>query len=630
MKMKSSFKKVLALTLSAVLVLCAFAGCSKNESNKVGQAENEILTYERVDPEKTSLVVSYSGNININGFCEAFEAKNPDVQIIVIEITGGNNTTHPELDWVKNGQAPDLMFSFYGSFTDEASVEYLEDLSANPNIVNYVPEALNRAAIDGRTYWMPGPSNISCMIYNKTLFEQYGWEVPKTFDEFVALCLQIREDTNGAVQPWNPNAKYENELKIVTEAFLYEELFAGLENRTWYNEFIEGKETAEHLQPYFEAMKTLIDNDILLDEHFSYSATTRGNEFAAGQIAMYNYSVSNFAASPDYEFDYMPFPTTKGESGYICDAISARLGVPKQKHTEAEQDAIQRFLEFFSSVEGQQAYIGDLLMVSNVKDVPLSNAEHLAALQPAIDQGRMFEMLEFKGKTGTKDFSLYSQTREMMTENMTPEQCVAEINERAFLPLSQSAAEVTAIASASENFTMLETSNFIADFYCETTGADIGLIVHGQAFRGNLMKIFAGDFTDSNVTVLKPRSFAGDSTLTKVTMTGQQILDALNDPVANGEAPSDTIYAFSGLKCKVAPWNPLGEKYLSVSLADGKPLEMDKLYTVAFWGGTVGEEHITEVVETYEGKWEELMTARLQQLETIAPAKDGRITLVWD
>ena len=113
-------------------------------------------------------------------------------------------------------------------------------------------------------------------------------------------------------------------------------------------------------------------------------------------------------------------------------------------------------------------------------------------------------------------------------------------------------------------------------------------------------------------------------------MTGQQILDALNAPVAYGEKPGDTIYAFSGLKCEVAPWNPLGEKYLSVALADGTPLETGKLYTVAFWGGTVNDEHITEVVETYEGTWEELMTARLQQLSTIAPAKDGRITLVWE
>ena len=628
--MKSCIKKALAVMLSAALALCVFAGCSKNDSKKVGQAENEILTYEPIDPEKTTLMVSFSGNIFINGFCEAFEEKNPDVQIIAVDIAGGNSMTHPERDWIKNGQAPDLMFSFQGSFTDEETLEYFEDLSANPVIANYVPEALNRTAIEGRAYWLPGPSNISCMIYNKTMFEQYGWQTPKTFDEFVALCLQIREDTDGAVQPWNPNAKYENEFKIVTEAFLYEELYAGLENRTWYNEFVEGEETAEHLLPYFEAMKTLIDNGLLLEEHFSYSATTRGKEFAAGQIAMYNYSVSNFAAPEEYEFDYMPFPSTKGESGYICDAISARLGVPKKEHTEAEKDAIQRYIEFFSSVEGQQAYIGELLMVSNVKGVPLSGAETLSALQETIEQGRMFEMLEFKGTTGKKDFSLYSQTHEMMNKNLTPEQCIAEIDEREFLPLSASQVEVKVIASASESFTMLETSSFIADFYRETAGADIGLIVHGQAYRGNLMKIFAGDITDSNVTVLKPRSFAGDSALTKVTMTGQQILDTLNDPVANKEGPSDTVYAFSGLKCEVAPWKALGEKYLSVALADGTPLELDKLYTVAFWGGTVREEHITEVVETFEGTWEELMTARLQQLDPIVPAKDERITLVWD
>ncbi len=70
--------------------------------------------------------------------------------------------------------------------------------------------------------------------------------------------------------------------------------------------------------------------------------------------------------------------------------------------------------------------------------------------------------------------------------------------------------------------------------------------------------------------------------------------------------------------------------YVSVTLADGTEIDPDKLYTVAMWEGTLYEEYITEAPETYEGTWEEIMTEALAAKGTIAPAGDGRITLVWD
>ena len=157
----------------------------------------------------------------------------------------------------------------------------------------------------------------------------------------------------------------------------------------------------------------------------------------------------------------------------------------------------------------------------------------------------------------------------------------------------------------------------------------MGLINHGVAYRGNLIRLFKGELPESYVQVLLPRSFDNGSALVKASMTGQQLTEALNHPMGNGYV-SNSVYAFSGLQCQVAPWNEPGHKYLSVKLADGAALEPDRLYTVAFWGGTVAEEYITEVLETYEGSWVELMKAKLAADGTIAPAKDGRIALTWN
>ena len=47
------------------------------------------------------------------------------------------------------------------------------------------------------------PVRVDCkmMVYNKALFEQYGVQVPTTWDEFLAVCQTFkdaRSDTSGA------------------------------------------------------------------------------------------------------------------------------------------------------------------------------------------------------------------------------------------------------------------------------------------------------------------------------------------------------------------------------------------------------------------------------------------------
>lgn len=619
-------KRITALILCSLLALGCLTACSSKP--KPGQADNEILTYEPIDPKKTTLFVSTAGNDYVGEFNNEFMIRNPDVQVIVTTVTGGSGTSRPQADLVKNGDAPDIMFVGEGYFKPEEALEYFENLSANPVVQSYQTDALNRLAVNNNIYFLPGPSSITCMLYNNTLFEQYGWKVPKTFDEFVALCLQIREDSNGTIQPWNPNAKYETNFNAVTTAFVYEELFAGLENRSWYEEFCVGNETfAGHMEPYYEMLQTLIDNKIILEEHFSYSATTRGEEFQNGQIAMYNYSVGG-TRSEIYDVQYMPFPSTTGENGYLVDNINVAVGVPVKEHTEAEKDAIQRYLEFFSSVDGQEIYIGANMMFSNVLNVPLNNAEYLSGIEDTIATGRYFSQLTFKSPDAASNISFTKDALAMTLGEKTGAECIADNDAHPFK--TADVQEPETVATVAEDFTMLDTSFFIADMYREKAAADIGLIAHDITYRGNLMRIYAGELNADDVKSLKPRSFENKSTLIKASMTGQQLLDALTRITNYGTEYIRAIFAFSGLKCTVAPWAPHDEMYVSVALADGTAIDPNKLYSVAAWDGTIAPEYITEVTASYEGTWEELMTEMLAAKGTISPARDGRIKLVWN
>lgn len=624
-------KKRLCLCLALLLLAFACMGCGGKKSNIFTQ-ENEILTYDRVDPEKTVLLVSMLGNdAKVPALSAAFEERNPDVQVVCIDITGGDGAYLPTDEWIKHGMAPDLMFS-NDPFLKENNngAEHMTDLSASPVLAQFEVGSLDRLAVDGHAYYLPGPSEVNCMCYNKTMFEFYGWETPETFDEFVALCLRIREDTDGQVQPWNPNAKYDNVFSTALRGFTYGELFAGVDNAQWYSDFCAGKGTfAGHMEPMYELIQTLIDNGILLEEHFTYSATTRGKEFQEGKIAMINMDASTlYDEGLGFEMGFFPYPSTDGEPGFVSTTYTLILCEPKKERTPAMQDAVDRYLAFFASVEGQEIIIGDSLLISNVKDMPTKEHSVMADVEAAIAKGNRFAFFVLGGTD--RYCSLKNNAFSMLEDGKTAAEVIAAVDAMPVETGEETDDARTVIAQVAEGgLTILEFSCYIADLYRETAGADIGLINHGVAFRGNLVRLFEGDMYDAYVRVLKPRSFDNGSTLIKASMTGRQLLDALNHP-GNGEKNSDSVYAFSGLCCTLAPWNELGSKVLSVKLADGTPLEEDKLYSVAFWAGSVADAYITEVLETYEGTWEELMTAKMQQDGTIAPADDGRFTLVWD
>lgn len=616
----------------AQLTNSAASGVQQPTASKEGQADNEILTYTPIDKEKTTIYVSSTvtnGEAILARLSEAFEKANPDINVINSVSTSGIGTSYPIVKDVLSGTTADILFVEAGRFTDGQTEQYFENLSANPVASNFEEEALDRVAVNNNLYFLPGPSEIHCMLYNATLFDEYGWTVPKTFDEFADVCVQIKNDTNGEVQAWNPNAKYENIFKGATTAFCYDELFGGVENRTWYNEFLAGNTTfAGHMEAYYDMLQTLIDKGILTEEYFDYSATTRGKDFADGKIAFYNVSVTALPQT-DFEIKSIPFPSTSGEDGYVVDRIGCLVGVPIKEHTEAQNDAIQRYLEFFSSVPGQQDYIDNTLMISNVVSVPFNSGEVLAGVQSAISTGHHYSELTFAPSGQASNVQFRQDALAMLKDEKTATQCIADNDAQPFTSLDED--KTTKLAEITEEFTILDTSCFIADVYRETADADIGLIANNVVYRGNIVRLHKGDFTDADITSYKPRSFDNKATLIKVSMTGEQLLKALNDiPNYSGKNAANAIMAYSGLKCTVAPWNSVGEKYLSVTLADGSEIDPAKTYTVAIWDGAVDAQYYTEVLETCEGTWEEIMTAALTQKGTIAPANDGRITLVWE
>ena len=75
---------------------------------------------------------------------------------------------------------------------------------------------------DGKIYIAPFDASPMGLVYNKTLFEENGWEVPTTYDELKELCGKIQD---AGITPWfMPGADgWQHQLAFFQIGGVYEE-----------------------------------------------------------------------------------------------------------------------------------------------------------------------------------------------------------------------------------------------------------------------------------------------------------------------------------------------------------------------------------------------------------------------
>jgi raffinose/stachyose/melibiose transport system substrate-binding protein len=606
------------MLLCGVLTGCGSKSSSLAETRKTSDADftadNDILIYDRPEEGKLHLTVGlvstyYDGEINM---LREFEKQNPDIDLIYYDITGGNDAYRPFDQILEHGDSPDILISS-GKVEDTAKLEDLTDYEA---VNNFDTATLMQSAVDGHIYYLPGPISFGSLHYNKALFDQYGWKVPATQDEFFALCRQITKDTNGQVTPFNINAKYPKELVNILLGMTYDDVLGGTDNLAWLHDFRAGKATfTRHMEPLFDLGKRFIEEGIINEDSFAYSATKIKEEFLAGKLAMCTIgaNIEDADSFPDF-----PYPGKAAGEQTIMRSVNYWASVAKKDYTDEQQNAITKFINYFCEPETQLAFIGNTAMSTSTKNPVFPDSAATKELKAVFDAGRTFERESFLlDNVSAGNFMginyIQQALLDMTTGARTESEAIQSVDDAAAAAIADPDAKSgEKVASASKDLTSLETSEMFADMFREKTGTDISLVLHGVTYRGNVMRIYAGDITKDMVAYLKPRSFDNDSTLVAAKMTGKQLKAALNDPLGEDGVSADCIYAFSGLKATCAPWNALGSKILSVTRTDGSAIDDNDEYSVSFWLGTVNEKYYdTASVRTVEGTFDEILTAYL-------------------
>lgn len=643
-----------AILCVSMLVMTAMLGngCARKDSTPLrpGMAEHDILTLDPVPEDK--LLITIRGEDNVNGqlIKDAIEAKFPEVEIVVSE-----NTNFLDL---KEKNFEDIFLTSDVKFlTVWNPAERFVDLSDEKFVNNYYLSSLNNCKYEGSLYYLPGPSTIMGIVYDKELFAENGWEVPHSLTEFETLCQTINAT---GIRAFQPSLYYNSSVKTFFQEFNYSTVYAGTDNIKWLEDYQKGKESMTgHLEPAFERMEQFLEMGIYQPGDFDVQPIERSQllyrDHACAMIqeglAAVGYA-KDIGGEEAHEIGIMPWWSGDGpDDDYVFTETNYFMAVNKKLEESPNKEKLEKvleILEYLSTPEGQNAVmLEEAPMIGSIKNGRMPEGEFAKEILETLEKGNQVPYPSYgKALVEKTDIAFTKAFREFSEGTKTAKEVMAICDSVQKEAVNADVEEgLYSIGTAKEDFTVLETAEYIADMFRRKADADIGLCrantrasgCNAELYEGEILNYEEGAQGGLSICYTLDRGFGfatnldeNGACLIKMTMTGADIEAALNE-VYNAIAgyPADYIVS-SGLKIEFAPWAGDGNRVVSVTLADGSKLEPEKEYTVAAWNGTVDPKRVTRVESTYKETFIELFAEALKEDSPIAPFKDDRFVLNWN
>ena len=170
------------LAMSMLTVRCNASGGDDGEES--ASNEKVTLTIEASQEIMNNIPYAFSED-NI----AAFEEEYPEIEVELVLNPDAQNTSILQTK-LASGQPSDLIC--YNKVSAENELEIQKnciDLSEEPFVDNLLDKDVLTAP-DGKIYGFAFAIKTGGMgvVYNKTLFEEKGIEIPKTYDEFLDVC----------------------------------------------------------------------------------------------------------------------------------------------------------------------------------------------------------------------------------------------------------------------------------------------------------------------------------------------------------------------------------------------------------------------------------------------------------
>jgi raffinose/stachyose/melibiose transport system substrate-binding protein len=298
------------------------------------------------------------GICTLNHIIAPFNAQSDTIEVVGTMQAAYWDATRTAL---AGGAGPDIVGTPGPSFVFELARagkllpldEFAEEFGWSQNIFGW---ALDLGRLDGTLYSIPDSVETIVLYYNKTLFEERGWELPTTMDELVALTAQIQAEgvipfahSNAEWRPANEHYVGEFLNQVAGPEKVYEALIG---ERPWTDpEFVRAIELLNRMQQEGWFMGGL-------DRYYTTPTDEMLAALGDGKAAMAITGTWFIGTMDDFfgeeagnanEWDVMPVPSSTGEV-YFSVGLGHTLSINRNS---ANPRAAAEFLTYFYSPETQ-------------------------------------------------------------------------------------------------------------------------------------------------------------------------------------------------------------------------------------------------------------------------------------
>ncbi|MDO3680874.1 ABC transporter substrate-binding protein [Paenibacillus ehimensis] len=373
--------KATAVGVAAISMLSACGsdtgnqGASSDSAAKNGKIELQFLQYK---PEARA---------TFDKLIAKFEQQNPNIHIVQDNPPDASTVLKTK---VAAGEVPDIVANggdnVYASLV-KAGV--LTDFTNAPELKN-IPDAYVKMLKDisgsDKVYAIPYGVNADGIIYNKKLFKEMNLTVPKTWDEFTALCKKIQE---AGKLPFYFTFKDSWTTLPSFNAFA-----ASTQGDDFYAKHNAGQAT------YTSSYKVAAEKYLQFlsfgqKDNFGKGYNDGNVAFANGESLMYAQGVWAIAeikkANPNIELGVFPYPVTNDPNkNMLVSGVDQLLAISAEtKHPEEAK----KFISFLLDSENAKEYTTGVNTFSAVKGVTQDDAS-VAELKPYFEKGQVADFVD--------------------------------------------------------------------------------------------------------------------------------------------------------------------------------------------------------------------------------------------
>lgn len=369
-------KKLLAILLVICMMMSMLAACGSSETASTeapaaAPAEEAAPAAPAEEPaaqEPVTLTILWgqsTTDAGVEDMIDEYMAANYPHITIEWECVDWGNDFQPKMQQYMQSGLPDIMIGKAQDVVTYGSLGLLGEIPAE-----YTGRVLDAASenvvVNGQIQGLVYNALYQGVYYNRTMFEENGWEVPNTLEELQAII----DDCNAkGITPFASHMVDTWSIGNVTMQYMMNDVFNV--NPAWGDDFRAGTTnfSTDALAQTAYTYNQLVYENTFADT-FSLQQTDCDARMVLGEAAMKvsgSWSIQNFLdIDESFDFGIFPFPNQTGDSKLIFEPnITVMTNASSDK-----QDAINCFLDLITGQKDLAVAIYDYTKTASMlKDV---------------------------------------------------------------------------------------------------------------------------------------------------------------------------------------------------------------------------------------------------------------------